>query len=168
MRVRGKNKKPSKPSVIKPEKVISLINLAKMNSVENQKSTKSIVYPKPPENLNTTAKAEWRKMIRLLYEMNIFEELDGTALAMYCEAYAEWVEAGREMKKPGNKAIMKSKASGGLYRNPWADQLKSSRKDMSAYLALFGLSPYDRARIKMAAPDKPGAVRKEPNEFDEF
>jgi len=168
MRVRGKDKRPQKPTKQKQEKVIALINLSKINSVNTEKNTKSIVYAPPPDNLNACAKAEWKKMIRILHAMNIFEELDGTALALYCEAYAEWVEAGKEMKKPGNKAIMKGKRGGGLYRNPWADQLKSSRKDMSAYLALFGLSPYDRARIKMATPPGGTAPRKEPNEFDEF
>jgi P27 family predicted phage terminase small subunit len=160
--------KRTRRRIAKPDRVISLIDLGKIDSAEEKKSAKSIVYPSPPSNLNAIAKAEWKNMIRDLHQLGRFEKLDGLALSLYCETYAEWYTAGQELKKPGQSLMLRSKEGKALYRNPWADIQKAARKEMSAYLALFGLSPYDRARIAAAGGEKPGNPRKEPNEFDGF
>jgi phage terminase small subunit len=59
--------------------------------------------PTAPAHLMGVAKAEWRRMSRLLRDAGLLTALDTVALAAYCMAYARHVEAeGMLQGSPGN------------------------------------------------------------------
>lgn len=149
--------------IAKPETIARLLKteLPKQNA-----PVKAVAITKmspPPKSLNEAAKQHWHLMVGLLGER--LDPLDATALALYCEAWSEWQEAGMELKKKGSGRIIIHPVTKNKYRNPWLDVLKSARREMSTYMALFGLSPHDRAKLGL---DNPNGKQPAPNEFSDF
>lgn len=52
-----------------------------------------------PAHLCPSAKAEWKRLARMLFTLRIMTELDRSALAAYCQAYGRWVEAERKLQE---------------------------------------------------------------------
>ena len=46
--------------------------------------------PEKPEWLNKEASAEWDRVVPLLMDHGILSDIDGAALAVYCELYGEF------------------------------------------------------------------------------
>src|SRR5262249_2761807 len=57
--------------------------------------------PRCPSHLNKAAKKEWRRIVPILSEMKVLTQIDGTALGMYCQAHARWVEANAKIEEYG-------------------------------------------------------------------
>ncbi len=54
-----------------------------------------------PENLTTAAASKWRRLAPHLYEAGALSESDGTALALYCEAWSTTRLAARHLDIEG-------------------------------------------------------------------
>ncbi len=61
--------------------------------------------PRCPQWLEEDAKKEWKRMGKILEQMGILTEMDMTAFAGYCQAYARWKEA-EEFMAPLSKPRM--------------------------------------------------------------
>ena len=79
--------------------------------------------PRPPRQLPTcpshlcpSAKAEWKRLARQLYDIGVVTALDRAVLAGCCQAYGRWVEAERKLKE--TPALLKM-PSGYVQQNPW-------------------------------------------------
>lgn len=57
--------------------------------------------PKCPSWLEPEAKKEWRRMSKILQELGILTQIDASAFAGYCQAYARWKEAEEFLTKHG-------------------------------------------------------------------
>jgi P27 family predicted phage terminase small subunit len=55
--------------------------------------------PTCPSHLSPTAKAEWRRLVRLLCDLGMLSEFDRAALAGYCQSYGHWVEAEKKLRE---------------------------------------------------------------------
>lgn len=108
--------------------------------------------PEPPDVLSETARAEWRRVVEVLYKVGLMTKLDVPVLAAYCDAYARWSEcvgimAELAKRDPGTHGIVVNTTNGNPIMNPVLATLRSSRADMVRLALEFGMSPASRTRI---------------------
>ena len=108
--------------------------------------------PYAPRHLNDDAKKEWRRMVKVLMGMGLYTEADQAALAMYCQAWGRWIHAERMVEEDGE--VLVSSETGNYYQNPWFHVANKAWDQMLRMLGRFGLSPADRARLPIAAPEE--------------
>lgn len=112
--------------------------------------------PPCPAHLSAEAKKEWRSISRQLLTLGLLTRIDKAALAGYCQAWGNWVEATAELQK--GKVI--TAPSGYPMLSPWWSIANKANEQMRVYLTEFGLTPASRSRIN-AAPPKKGTDEKE-------
>lgn len=100
--------------------------------------------PTPPIELSPTALAEWQRITPILDRSRVLTEADGAALAIYCETFAEWIDATRRVRRQG---MLLPTAAGGLKVNPLAAVAAKARTDAARLLTEFGLTPSSRSRV---------------------
>lgn len=105
--------------------------------------------PRCPAWLSKDAKAQWKKISKDLYEAGLLRNVDGDALAAYCNAYALWKEATLVVQEKG--ILIKGK-KGIPYQNPALGVANIQSREMVKLLKEFGMTPVSRARL---VPDKP-------------
>lgn len=109
--------------------------------------------PTCPAHLVPTAKAEWKRLARELYDLRILSRLDRAALAGYCQAYGRWVEAERKLQ---DTPVILKLPSGYLQQNPWLTIAIKQQELMQRFAAELGLTPASRSRVQRLQPiDKP-------------
>lgn len=131
-----------------------------------------------PKTLSRAARREWHYITRALMALGLLTGIDGKALACYCEAYSEWEQACRDVRKygqlieepvvnmkTGEAVILESmeeiagtivKNSEPLFRlkeNPAVRTRNNAAKTMKAFLTEFGLTPASRAKLKIGKKD---------------
>jgi P27 family predicted phage terminase small subunit len=109
--------------------------------------------PPMPAFLEEIAQTEWARLAPILYQSNIITEVDGAALAAYCQAYARWEIAEKALKEmakldPATKGIMVRTAAGNVIENPVYSAAKSALRDMLRAAAEIGITPSARSRIE--------------------
>jgi P27 family predicted phage terminase small subunit len=157
---RGRYKKKSVRNKMVTDSVLSL--LVKNNATEKPKENKADKLPQPPADLlDAVGVEEWKRVVGLLSAMGLVTELDVTTLILYCDAYSDFAQAVKEMKKTQRDIIKTGNQRGGQYRNPWYDVKKKAAAEMNQYSTMLGLSPLDRAKMRGAtslpndAPENP-------------
>jgi len=108
-----------------------------------------VVLPEPPDVLGAVARAEYERVGRLLEEMKIVTELDGTLLAVYAQHYAHWVTAQAAIVEKG---LMVQSPNGFPIQNPYLAIANRAMKDMKSILTEFGMSPSSRSNVSMVEP----------------
>jgi P27 family predicted phage terminase small subunit len=128
--------------------------------------------PGMPSWLSAEAKAEWRRVVPELARIGVLVVLDRAAIACYCTAYAEFVQATRTLEKEGHvidspitsrkrvtvdgKAEWETVVIG--YRQVPHPAVRMQRTALTLarqFAAEFGLSPLSRPRIQATPPPKP-------------
>lgn len=119
--------------------------------------------PEMPKGLRRSARREWKSITAKLLELGVLTIVDGKALAMYCDAYADWQEAQRDCTKFGlvldapvldenNQPIyVGGRALTVRKVNPAFTVKNASMKTMKSYLIEFGLTPASRSKLKLPA-----------------
>ena len=69
-----------------------------------------------PNHLSNVAKAEWKRMARLLRDAGLLTVLDTTALELYCIAYGEHMEAQSTHSKARRPTSGSLSRSGEIYQ----------------------------------------------------
>jgi len=110
---------------------------------ENEPKPKQVM-PECPDHLSDEAKKQWNKLGKQLFDVGILTELDGDALAMYCDAWARWVNAKEMLDKHG--AVFKSK-NGFPALNPYFAVASQAFEQMRRILQEFGMTPSSRTRL---------------------
>ena len=100
--------------------------------------------PTCPKWLEDEAKNEWRRTAKQLEGLGILTEVDMTAFAGYCQAYARWKEAEEFITKHG--AIVKT-PSGYWQQVPQVSIAQTYLRIMNRFCEQFGLTPSSRSRI---------------------
>jgi P27 family predicted phage terminase small subunit len=104
------------------------------------------VAPDCPEWLELEAKEEWSRIAPKLERLGLLSEVDGAALAGYCQAYARWAQAEQSISVQG----MTAEASSGWKQQ--AAEVSIALKYLAVvkgFCAEFGLTPSARARMAM-------------------
>jgi P27 family predicted phage terminase small subunit len=109
-----------------------------------------------PDWLEGAAAQEWRRMAPVLHRLGLLTEIDGNALAAYCQAWARWREAEGQIKKFG----MVIKGKGGFpVISPFVAIANRAMAQMRGFLVEFGMTPSARSRVgaagKKNAPGDP-------------
>jgi P27 family predicted phage terminase small subunit len=108
--------------------------------------------PKCPAWLHVDAKREWRRLAPKLEALGLLTEVDGTALAAYCQAYARWKEAEEVIEREGLTFTMEK--TGYTGPRPEVAISRQSVQIMKAFCAEFGLTPASRSRLRAAPPEE--------------
>lgn len=107
--------------------------------------------PSCPSWLNAEAKAEWKRQTEVM-PAGLMTMADRGALAMYCQAWSEFVEASKFCKQITNHWITTDK--GNLVLHPASLVLQRSHERATRLAAQFGFTPSARSRLEMPPQDK--------------
>lgn len=122
----------------------------------NEPKPRSVI-PTCPTHLNAEGRKEWRRITRELAPLGLVSNLDRTALAIYCDAYARWVDATDNIRQFG----LIVKAPGGYpMPSPYLPILNKSIEQMRAFIVEFGMTPASRSRVATDMPDEEDAEDK--------
>ena len=119
--------------------------------------------PRPPERmppcprqLDKAARKEWRRIGKLLMAVRVITELDRAVLTIYSQAWSEYVHACEEI--PKQKPVWISPKDGQPKLNPWLRVEREACERLMRAIERLGLSPTDRARVKIETPKPMGKV----------
>lgn len=107
--------------------------------------------PPCPDYLDAVAKKEWVRMSHLLEPLGLLTAIDGTALALFCQAYSRWLEADRQIRQFG--AVIKT-PTGFPILNPYLSVMKGALAQMNKLIVEFGMTPSSRSRLRIEPPSK--------------
>lgn len=148
-----------KPTVLK-----LLSGAARPDRIKNEPRPRSLAPP-CPRWLPPAAKRAWRDLAPRLERLGVLTEVDGPAFAMMVTHYALAAEAAKVLREEGLLVSdPEHKAADGSVpkrKHPALQILRDHSAAFRAYAAAFGLTPADRGRISVPAPD-------EPDEYEEF
>ena len=99
---------------------------------------------KCPTWLEPEAKKEWKRLAPSLEAMGVLTQVDLTAFAGYCQAYARWKEAEEFITQHGT--IVRT-SSGYWQQVPQVSIAQTYLKIMNRFAEQFGLTPSSRSRI---------------------
>lgn len=104
--------------------------------------------PTCPDWLMEEAKAEWSRLAEKLNAMGVLTEIDMTAFASYCQAWARWKEAQEHISMCGSTFETEK---GYQQQSPWVGIANTAHKLMLQTASEFGLTPSSRSKIATAA-----------------
>lgn len=119
--------------------------------------------PAVPVHLSDEAKVEWGRVANVLNDIGLLTKIDRAALAAYCQAYADWVEAeeqlrryGKVVKSPTKTTTRKSKGdevtetTGGFpMQSPFLPIRNRALEIMHKFAVEFGMTPAARGKISV-------------------
>lgn len=111
--------------------------------------------PSCPGHLTKEAKSEWKRITPQLKKLGLLAKIDRAALAGYCQSWARWVKAEKEIAKMGE--VVKS-PSGYPIQNPWLAISNRALKQTESFIKEFGLSPSARTRVDIEKPYEPDEI----------
>lgn len=114
--------------------------------------------PTPPRELTGKARKKWDELVARPGLQQVLSPHDGEALAALCMHWAVMLTAFEKIAKDG--PLVKG-YRGALVKHPALQVLRDSSSALGGYLARFGLTPVDRARVAMLEVD-------DADEFEEF
>lgn len=94
---------------------------------------------KPPTWLDTVARKEFKRLAKLLTEIELVNDADVGHLAIYCDSYSQYLRCKREVEENGMWIEGKP--------NPFLLRMKDAATQMRSYGSDLGLSPSARAKL---------------------
>ncbi len=107
---------------------------------------------KCPAHLSKEARAEWDRVAEELAPAGLLTSVDRAALAAYCQTWARWCDAERQLQKSG--VVLKSPKSGFPIQNPYVGIANTALDQLRKWATEFGMTPAARSRIHVEAPDE--------------
>ena len=107
----------------------------------------NVVIPACPAHLLPDAKKEWKRVAPILEQLRIVSDLDRSALAVYCQAYARWVQAEKKVKDLGDSGLVDETPSGYKQIGVWLQISNRAVEQMHKFMGEFGMSPSSRTRV---------------------
>ena len=106
-----------------------------------------VEIPSCPAHLLPDAKKEWKRITPELEKMRIVSKMDRAALAVYCQAYARWVQAENKLKALNDDGLVEKTPSGYQQISVWLQISNRAVEQMHKFLCEFGMSPSSRSRV---------------------
>ncbi|MDR0249848.1 MAG: phage terminase small subunit P27 family [Burkholderiales bacterium] len=121
----------------------------------------AVEEPDMPKYLGREARKEWRRIVPELLELGLLTKIDRTVLAMYCQTHGRMVELEIAFSRKVDRLVdnkvdyhdavslvsVDTTPSGYKQQSALASTIKGLREECSRFLAKFGMSPSDRARV---------------------
>lgn len=114
----------------------------KINADEPQPDN---VIPTCPAILKGEARAEWKRVTEKLHRLGLINEMCRGLLAGYCQAYALWHKANRELAENGEVITTKN---GAQLQNAWLSIANRQMVIMKQIASEFGFTPSSLSRLK--------------------
>jgi P27 family predicted phage terminase small subunit len=111
----------------------------KRRAEQEEKMKMSADHVIPPPWLDKTARKEFKRIADLLLSAEMINDADVNHLALYCDAYSEYLSCKREIRAKGKWWDGKP--------NPFYLRKKDAAMQMRSLSADIGLSPAARARL---------------------
>ena len=108
--------------------------------------------PDCPEHLDTVARNEWRRLVRIIRRMKLLTEADYMALGNLCQAYSRMIKAERKLAESG---LLYKTQSGYVQQSPLISIINSSVETITRLCREFGLTPSSRSRIQLMSSENP-------------
>ena len=110
--------------------------------------------PRCPSWMRPEAKAAWRLLVPKLARLGLLTEIDGNALARYCDAWARWKSAAESLAKNGEFYTKKGPDGAllGVFPHPAAGQYIKLAQMLNRLESDFGLTPSARADLAQPKP----------------
>lgn len=111
------------------------------------------IAPKRPSWLVGEARREWERVAPALEKLGLLTEIDGAALATYCQSYSIFVQATKEVRKHQREAkkltITYTNKAGfeNEIPHPSIKVARDAAATMKSFMTEFGLTPSSRGRI---------------------
>ena len=128
---------------------------------QNEAKPKSAIPP-CPAHLKPHAKKEWRRISKRLLTLGLLTHIDRAVLAMYCQAWARWVEAEEKVAEMPGKDIVKTKG-GNIIQNPYLAIANRAQDHLLKCAAEFGMTPSSRTRAVAETSEKSNSFAKHRN-----
>jgi P27 family predicted phage terminase small subunit len=96
-----------------------------------------------PVELNSVARIEWKRVVTELAPLKLLKPLDLAMVALYCNAYAGWLDATAAIKEYG--AVIKT-STGYPVQSPYVSLANQHAAVMLRCSAELGLSPASRIK----------------------
>ena len=103
-----------------------------------------------PFKLSAVANKQWDDLVVELKAAKLLSNIDTHALAMYCEAYATWMDANKKIRAHG--VVVKSK-NGFPVQSPFFHVANKAFDQMKGLLIEFGMTPSSRTRVSAISGD---------------
>lgn len=116
----------------------------RMNPDEPEPEDDSI---EKPFELSPVADKHWDKVIKELRAAKMITNVDSTALAMYCEVFAQWHDAMQKVKKYGS--VIKNQ-KGHPAQSPYMRVAFGAQNQMRQMMTEFGMTPSSRSKVSVA------------------
>ncbi|MEV7212094.1 phage terminase small subunit P27 family [Kitasatospora cineracea] len=107
------------------------------------------VPPTPPTWLGREAAAEWKRVVPGLARLGLLKREDRAALAAYCEAWEQFVQATKVIQREG----LTIEAKQGLLPHPAVGIQRAAGRELRAWAAHFGLTPSTEQALARGADD---------------
>lgn len=120
-------------------------NELKRRAEKEEKMKMSADHVVPPSWLSKTAKKEFERLSKLLLEVELINNADVGHLAMYCDAYSNYISFKRQVKSKGMWVDGKP--------NPFILRMKDASSQMRSFASDLGLSPSARAKLAISLED---------------
>lgn len=150
----GRNAKPLQLHLLEGNKN----RLTKKEIEKRQELEKSIVFKddniKPPSWLNKEARKQFKRVVDEFKSNDLLKNVDVHSIALFCDAYADYIECSRLIQEEGlmveytNKAAETNKVP-----HPLLTKKKQLFEQMQKFMSEFGLSPIARARLTIPRDD---------------
>lgn len=113
--------------------------------------------PKIPAHLTRAERYQWARVMRIMFPTGVITEAEADLLAVYCQAYARWVEASEQLRpvvgvdgfRTGGLIVLN--AAGTPMRNPLLKVIDDAERTMMRCQTELGMSPSARARLSVGA-----------------
>jgi P27 family predicted phage terminase small subunit len=103
-----------------------------------------LLAPECPPELGPVARTEWHRIVPELASLNLIAHLDRGQLAIYCVAFAQWLEAAEFIQKFGS---MVKTPNGFPVQSPYVAILNRQADTMIRIASEFGFTPASRAKL---------------------
>lgn len=108
--------------------------------------------PKCPYWLSFGAKAEWKRVVPELERLGLLTCVDRAALAVYCEVFATWEKAAKELQKGFTYEFVTRDFKTKRVKKPEVEIARDCRNQIKAFCVEFGLTPSSRGRMSVTGP----------------
>ena len=122
------------------------------------KSGHTNAAPDAPAYLDTSARAEWNRIVPELLARGVLDRVDRAALALYCRCFSRWQKANKLLDAKG---LVSETAAGGDKLHPAAMVAAQCEAQMTRLLKQFGATPAGRKQV-------PGSGQTAKDELSEF
>ena len=132
-----------------------VVDYQKKKLEEEAVTTEADQLEKPPAWLvDTVAKKEWKRLVEGLKNINIIGNLDLNNLGAYCNAYAHYRKATKEMKKAPLTVEKHTKYGVQMVPNPLIGIQAKYLDEMRQYASMCGLTIDSRLKAGTTKVEK--------------